>query len=45
MVCYVHVLLCNAANCVCGRSVRWFESRSGHGCLYLVFICCVVLCR
>jgi hypothetical protein len=24
---------------------RGFESRSGHGCLSLVFICCVVLCR
>jgi hypothetical protein len=24
---------------------RALESRSGHGCLSLVFICCVVLCR
>jgi hypothetical protein len=24
---------------------RGFESRWGHGCLSLVFICCVVLCR
>jgi hypothetical protein len=24
---------------------RGFEYRSGHGCLSLVFICCVVLCR
>jgi hypothetical protein len=26
----------------CGRG---FESRSWHGCLSVVFICCVVLCR
>jgi hypothetical protein len=24
---------------------RVFESRSGYGCLYLVLMCCVVLCR
>jgi hypothetical protein len=28
-----------------GSRDRGFESRSGHGCLSLVFICCVVLCR
>jgi hypothetical protein len=29
---------------VCGRLDAGFESRSGHGYLSLVFICCVVLC-